>query len=632
MAGFRIGVGAFALFLICAAASSGARAADIFVPGDHATIQAAIDAASDGDTIHVGPGTYFEHDIAFGGTNVRVVSTDGPGATTVDGQELGPVFVFKNGESRQASVEGFTITNGDANEQFEGGGVFITGSSPSIIGNHIVNNKNEQPDGAGGGIKVSSGSNPLIRDNLIQGNLAAGNGGGMRLAGASGEIIDNEFINNTALGTDNSNGGAISLSVADSVEIRGNLFQGNAADSVAGAISAYVVSSLEISNNTFDSNSAADFGGAIRLEDDRTKSPMTALVVGNTFDGNTTQGEGGAIHAFFEDGDVQTGLGGSVYEIVGNSFTNNVAEDPACSDFQDLDCGDGGALQAIRHNDAYGRMIVRNNDFIGNHADLYGAAQFNKPDLLFEGNRVENNTVNYRYAGISCENVGDAPCRIVRNSFHGNASTGGGAGRHNGGIYIKSPKFADVINNMFSQNSGERAGAIYYIDQIGDSLLRLLHNSFSDNVTGNSGGGSVWIDGDAEVSANIFSGDIRGIRVEVASWQVSINDNDFSGNSSAAARVEGTNYDVSGLNAESFAEGNLGAAPAFVDAANGDLHLADSSPLIDTIACLAGVPLDYDTDDRPFCIEKKSCGCDIGADEFVIDTTIFRDRFKASTP
>lgn len=628
MAGIRMGGLRVALMLFgvgTMATSLDCRAADIFVPADHATIQAAINAASDGDTVFVSPGTYQEHEITFGGTNVRVVSTDGPDVTTVDAQRLGPVFRFVNGETRQATVEGFTITNGEANAQFEGGGVFITGSSPSVIGNRIVDNRNLQTDGAGGGIKVSSGSNPLIRDNLVQGNQATGNGGGIRLREASAVITGNDFIDNTASGTVNSNGGAISLSAADSVEIRGNVFRNNAADSVAGAISAYAVTSLDISNNTFEQNSAADFAGAIRLEDEQALDPMTALVSGNSFEGNSTQGEGGAIHAFFENGNASTGTGGSEFEISGNSFTNNVAEDPACSDFQDADCGDGGALQAIRQSSAYGRLVVRNNDFIGNHADLYGAAQFNKPELLFEGNRVENNTVNFRYAGISCENVGDAPCRIVRNIFRGNISTGGGSGRHNGGIYIKSPTQADVINNFFSQNSGERAGAIYYIDQVGGSL-RLLHNSFSDNVTGNSGGGSVWIDGDAEVAANIFSGDIRGVRVEVASWQVSINENDFNGNSTSAVRVEASDYDVSALNARSYADGNQGVAPAFVDEANGDLHLTDTSPLIDTIPCLPGVSLDYDADDRPF-----GSSCDIGADEFVLDTTIFRDRFETST-
>ena len=239
---------------------------------------------------------------------------------------------------------------------------------------------------------------------------------------------------------------------------------------------------------------------------------------------------------------------------------------------------------------------------------------------------MENNTVNFRYAGISCENVGNAPCRIVRNEFTGNSSTGDGTGRHNGGIYIKNPSLAEVVNNFFSENSGELAGAIYYIDEDNSGSLQLFHNSFFDNVTGNSGGGSVWLRGDAEVTANIFSGDRRGIRVDDSSFQVTIDENDFDGNSSAAVAVGGTNYTVSSLNAAGFASGNLALAPSFVDAASGDLHLAEGSSLIDAISCVSGIPLDVDGEDRPF-----GSACDIGADEFVIDDTISRDRFEASS-
>lgn len=632
---FRIQSCVVALALSCAgvlASWTDVWAANIFVPADHSSIQGAIDAASNGDTIFVSDGTYFEHSVTFGGTNVRVVSMNGPDVTIVDAGQLGPVFRFVNGENRQASIEGFTIRNGKANQQFEGGGIFVTGSSPSIIGNRVVNNQNSRPNGAGGGIKVSRGSNPLIQSNLIQGNLAAGNGGGIRLAGTnsqptSGEILDNDFINNVASGTVNSNGGAISLSVADSVEIRGNLFQQNSADSVAGAISTFVVGSLDIIDNVFDSNSAADFAGAIRLEDDRLELPMTARVAGNTFDGNTTQGEGGAIHAFFEAGDAATATVGSVFNIVGNVFSNNVAEDPACTSFNDSECGDGGALQAIRQNNGYGRLVVRNNEFIGNHADLYGAAQFNKPELLFEGNLVRGNTVRFRYAGISCENIGDAPCAILRNDFQDNSSTSGnGSGRHNGGIYIKGPSLAEVVNNFFSQNSGDRAGAVYYIDDGSNGSLRLYHNSFSDNSAANAGGGSVWIDGDADVAANVFSGDIRGIRVENTSRQLSIEENNFHLNSSAAVRFGATDFDVSSLNDESFAKGNLMVASDFVDAAGGDLHLAEGSALIDSTPCISGISVDFDGDQRPY-----GSSCEVGADEFVLDQAIFGDRFEADT-
>jgi len=61
--------------------------ATIRVPQDAATIQQAIDAASDGDTVEVARGTYAgagNRDIDFRGKAITVRSTDGPALTTID--------------------------------------------------------------------------------------------------------------------------------------------------------------------------------------------------------------------------------------------------------------------------------------------------------------------------------------------------------------------------------------------------------------------------------------------------------------------------------------------------------------------------------------------------------------------
>ena len=63
---------AFALVLATAAA---APAVTRLVPGEYATIQAAIDACNDGDAVIVQTGTYSEA-INFNGKNIVVSSTD----------------------------------------------------------------------------------------------------------------------------------------------------------------------------------------------------------------------------------------------------------------------------------------------------------------------------------------------------------------------------------------------------------------------------------------------------------------------------------------------------------------------------------------------------------------------------
>ena len=60
-----------------------ARAADLHVPDQFPTIQIALNLASDGDTVVVAPGTYFEA-IDFGGKAIEVRSTGGAALTTIN--------------------------------------------------------------------------------------------------------------------------------------------------------------------------------------------------------------------------------------------------------------------------------------------------------------------------------------------------------------------------------------------------------------------------------------------------------------------------------------------------------------------------------------------------------------------
>ncbi len=184
------------------------------VPIEYQTIQAAISASIDGDTVLVHPGTYVEN-INFEGKNITTTSlyltTDDTAyvdSTVIDGDRNGSVVVFNSSESENARLTGFTITNGSgermANALVEGGGaaqvgggICVTESSPRIDQCKIIDNIAFGDDihadyyGLGGGIYCRSSSS-IIQYCVIDENTASnrhnrGMGGGIMYVG--GQII-----------------------------------------------------------------------------------------------------------------------------------------------------------------------------------------------------------------------------------------------------------------------------------------------------------------------------------------------------------------------------------------------------------------------------------------------------------
>jgi hypothetical protein len=208
--------------ILFAGAAAGAQTI-IHVPADQPTIQAGIDAAVNGDTVLVAPGTYFEN-IDFHGKLIKVTSSDGPKATIIDGGQKTSVVTFSSGEGRKAILMGFTLTHGFAGSA--GGGISIGGSSPSIVNNVITQNS---ACSQGGGI-FAIGSAPLILGNVISKNFQqgciGGEGAGIMVEnGAAGlQIIGNRILNNIW-----GEGAGMDIRAFGNTLIESNLIMGNIA-------------------------------------------------------------------------------------------------------------------------------------------------------------------------------------------------------------------------------------------------------------------------------------------------------------------------------------------------------------------------------------------------------------------
>ncbi|MBC8377097.1 MAG: hypothetical protein H8E26_13710 [FCB group bacterium] len=165
------------------------------VPASFSTIQSAIDASVDGDIVRVNVGTYVEN-INFNGKDITVESVGGPELTTIDGNQNGSTVLIMSGESENAVLDGFTITNGTGmpgeTSDVLGGGILIHYASSPTLKNLIVSGNSAviglEPDGAGGGIAVSVQSNPVLENIIIANNNSVW-GGGLSIAHSSSPSV-----------------------------------------------------------------------------------------------------------------------------------------------------------------------------------------------------------------------------------------------------------------------------------------------------------------------------------------------------------------------------------------------------------------------------------------------------------
>ena len=276
----------------------------IEVPGDYITIQDAINASADGDTIAIAAGTYFEHNINNGGKAITIRSASGLLDVTIDAQQKGGVIVLLGSgvtlnnllitgagggglrdvggfgihcnQSSQHVISNCTVTGNTS--VMGGGGIIVNGSNNITIVNCTITNNIVF---RGGGI-VCNSSNPIIQDCTIKGNTGKTYGGGIDCYKSSPRITRCEISDNTVgTGSGFGKGGGMYCHERSSPTITDCNIFGNTSDRSGGGIYCADGSHPIIRVCTIRNNTAKSYGGGVAPDITSSPSVTKTVICGN---------------------------------------------------------------------------------------------------------------------------------------------------------------------------------------------------------------------------------------------------------------------------------------------------------------------------------------------------------------
>ena len=401
-------------------------------------IAAAIDAAAEGDTVHLCAGTYLHTNHGYYDSipDGITIEGEGVGSTILDG--AGESYFFSldlRGAESLLTIRGITFKNGYDSDyagafDVENGAVYITNCS-------FINNRS--------------------------GNY----GGALYFERAALTVTNTSFTDNA---TGRTGGGAIYVYQAPSAAVITNSSFTHNGAAYGGAIVARY-SDLQVTNSTFSSNytdyenGGADYGGAaIYVYDSYTR------VTGSTFVNNESP---------------QAGSGAGILVYTGSlsvdrsTFTGNRAgQAPAIYSYGDDNAGeqDSGEFVTVTNSTFSNNKNTANDD-----SGAIGHER-NGRDLTLIGNTFKRNSGAYWGGAVEAWLVG-GDLTIKNNRFIGNRADEGGA------LWIDvRVGTTDIRKNTFTLNRARRGGAISFECEAVSprTVVRNLtrQNRFSDNAGG----------------------------------------------------------------------------------------------------------------------------------------------------
>jgi len=440
------------------------------VPADYPTIASAIDAASNGDTIAIAAGTYYEHDLTIG-EGAETVHLSIIGETLADGMPAVTIDALQQG--RVISV---------------GGGAYGNTTSEYYFANLVITGGAYVP--VGGGISSSYGL--TLENCTVTNNMAIVQGGGIWNTGSKGDTRTHPVINACRFIGNSSpkgKGGAIGIFYSEAT-LSDCIFSENDADE-GGAIYIYSLTSAELNDcvvcgNTSDDGNQivgewTDLGGTC-------ESPLCADDDGDGVPETCATDDDGVLHV--------PGEYLSITEALLTAVDDNTVLIAAGTYAASSPLDTAGLAITIRgetNADGSPATII---DGAGGDQGVFHCENGEGPDTVFENLHITNG-----YSGLGGGMfVLEASPTLNNCVFSGNASAylGGAIYCEGGSPTFTDCKFSNNEANLIDYYYSYGGGAIANAPLFGSSIaghLTFIDCAFEDNIANGgslaSGGGAI---------------------------------------------------------------------------------------------------------------------------------------------